>query len=227
MHSKNGITSQAISGTASGQADGHLPATDNLHVPIQRTKDVDVQHLDVGRADRAALLHQTPRCIWFTGLSGAGKSTLANALQSALHGQGRHLYVLDGDNLRHGLNRDLGFTAADRVENVRRVAEVARLMVDAGLVVIVSLISPFRAERQMARDLFEAGEFIEVFVDTPLAECERRDTKGLYAKARRGELRNFTGLDSPYEAPLQPELRLDAGNADVASCVARILNQLA
>jgi bifunctional enzyme CysN/CysC len=169
---------------------------------------------------------KTPCCVWFTGLSGAGKSTLANALQGALRAEGRPVYVLDGDQLRLGLNRDLGFTAADRVENVRRVAEVARLMVDAGLTVIVSLISPFRAERRMARGRFGAGEFVEVFVDTPLAECERRDTKGLYARARLGELRNFTGLDSPYEAPEAPELRLDTSGASVEDCIARVLDRL-
>jgi bifunctional enzyme CysN/CysC len=143
-----------------------------------------------------------------------------------LHAEGRLVYVLDGDTLRLGLNRDLGFSAADRVENVRRVAEVAQLMVDAGLIVIVSLISPFRAERQMARGRFGPGEFIEVFVDTPLAECERRDTKGLYARARLGELRNFTGLDSPYEAPEAPEVRLDTSGATVEDCIARVRDQL-
>ena len=145
---------------------------------------------------------------------------------NAFQAQGRQAFVLDGDKLRTGLNRDLGYTAADRVENVRRVAEVARLMVDAGLIVIVSLISPFRAERQMARERFAPGEFIEVFVDTPLAECERRDTKGLYARARRGELRHFTGLDSPYEAPEAPELRLDTSRTSVDDCLVRLLAQL-
>jgi bifunctional enzyme CysN/CysC len=141
-------------------------------------------------------------------LSGSGKSTIANLLEKRLHAEGLATYLLDGDNVRHGLNRDLGFTDTDRVENIRRVAEVARLMVDAGLVVLVSFISPFRAERQMARGLFQDGEFVEVFVDTPLAECEARDTKGLYAKARRGELKNFTGIDSPYEAPAAPDVHL-------------------
>jgi bifunctional enzyme CysN/CysC len=146
--------------------------------------------------------------MWFTGLSGSGKSTIANRVEQRLHALGRHTYLLDGDNVRHGLNRDLGFTDEDRVENIRRVAEVARLMVDAGLIVLVSFISPFRDERRMARDLFGADEFAEVFVDTPLAVCEARDPKGLYAKARAGELRNFTGVDSPYEIPLDPELHL-------------------
>jgi bifunctional enzyme CysN/CysC len=147
--------------------------------------------------------------VWFTGLSGAGKSTIANRAEQRLAGLGIHTYLLDGDNVRHGLNRDLGFTDLDRVENIRRVSEVARLMADAGLVVLVSFISPFRAERQLARDLAGADRFCEVFVDTPLAVAEARDPKGLYRKARRGELTNFTGVDSPYEAPLAPELRVD------------------
>ena len=175
---------------------------------LRRAANLHWQSLDVDKRSRAQSMDQRPRCIWFTGLSGSGKSTLANLLEKRLHAQGRHTYVLDGDNVRHGLNRDLGFTEADRVENIRRVAEVAKLMVDAGLLVIVSFISPFRAERRTARALFEPGEFIEVFVDTPLEECERRDPKGLYAKARRGELSNFTGIDSPYEPPEDPEVRL-------------------
>jgi len=164
--------------------------------------------------------------IWFTGLSGSGKSTLANLLEKRLHAQGRHTYVLDGDNVRHGLNRDLGFTEADRVENIRRVAEVAKLMVDAGLIVLVSFISPFRAERRVARALFEPGEFVEVFVDTPLAECERRDPKGLYAKARRGELRNMTGIDSPYEAPESAEVRVATAGMRAEEGVASIMEAL-
>src|SRR5690606_19200106 len=151
---------------------------------------------------------QTPKVIWFTGLSGSGKSTLANALERRLHAAGRHTYLLDGDNVRHGLNRDLGFTDADRVENIRRVAEVAKLMVDAGLIVLVSFISPYRSERRMARERFAEGEFVEVFVDTPLEECERRDIKGLYAKARAGTIPNFTGISAPYEAPEAPEVHL-------------------
>ena len=197
-----------------------------LHFALRRAHNIALQALDIGRAERAVLMRQTARCVWLTGLSGAGKSTIANLLQSTLHAQGRHVYVLDGDNLRHGLNRDLGFTAADRVENVRRVAEVARLMVDAGLIVIVSLISPFRAERRLARERFAAGDFIEVHVDAPLAECERRDVKGLYAKARRGELKNFTGIDSDYEPPEAPELRLDSAADDVVVCVERITRLL-
>lgn len=162
----------------------------------------------VTRDDRECLHGHRGRVIWFTGLSGAGKTTIANALEKRLHAEGKHTYLLDGDNVRHGLNRDLGFTDADRVENIRRVAEVSRLMVDAGLIVLVSFISPFRSERRMTRNLFAEGQFIEVFVDTPLEECERRDPKGLYAKARSGQLKNFTGIDSPYERPEFPEIRL-------------------
>lgn len=180
------------------------------------------QSSHINKAQRAIALGQKPRCIWLTGFSGAGKSTLANALEAELHVSGRHVYVLDGDNVRHGLNRDLGFSAEDRKENIRRVAEVAKLMVDAGLIVLVAFISPFRAERAMARALFEEGEFIEVFVDSPLSVCEQRDTKGLYAKARRGELHDFTGIDSPYEPPLAPEVHLYTGQESLESCIARI-----
>ncbi|MEK9774710.1 MAG: adenylyl-sulfate kinase, partial [Quisquiliibacterium sp.] len=168
-----------------------------------------------------------PQCLRFTGLTGAGNSTLANLLEKLLHAQGKHTYLLDGDNVRHGLNRDLGFTEVDRVENIRRVAEVAKLMVDAGLIVLVSFISPFRAERQMARELFEPGEFLEVFVDTPIEECERRDEKGLYAKARKGELKNFTGIDSPYEKPTDPELRIETQHESVDDGARKILARLA
>ena len=180
---------------------------------LRRASNIHWQALEVNQAARAGRLHQTPRCIWFTGLSGSGKSNIANLLEKRLYAEGLATYLLDGDNVRHGLNRDLGFTEADRVENIRRVAEVARLMVDAGLVVLVSFISPFKAERRMARSLFQDGEFVEVFVDTPLAECEARDPKGLYAKARRGELKNFTGIDSPYEPPQAPEIHLRARDA--------------
>ncbi|HTM70617.1 MAG TPA: sulfate adenylyltransferase subunit CysN [Luteimonas sp.] len=176
---------------------------------LRRAGNIHWQHLDVDKAARARIKHQQPRCLWFTGLSGAGKSTIANLVEKRLTALGRHTYVLDGDNVRHGLNKDLGFTDADRVENIRRVAEVARLMVDAGLIVLVSFISPFRAERRMARALFAEGEFVEVYVDTPLDVAEARDAKGLYAKARAGELRNFTGIDSPYEAPEAAEVVLD------------------
>ena len=188
--------------------------------------NVPWQALEVRKEARAAIKGQHPACVWLTGLSGAGKSTIANALEKRLHAQGRHTYLLDGDNVRHGLSRDLGFTEADRVENIRRVAEVARLMVDAGLIVIVSFISPFRAERRFARGLFAPGEFLEVFVDAPLAECERRDPKGLYAKVRRGELANFTGVDSPYEVPESPEVRLDTTRLPPAESVEAILARL-
>jgi bifunctional enzyme CysN/CysC len=180
-----------------------------IHFALRRSQNVHWQALDVDRAARSALKGHRGRVIWFTGLSGSGKSTIANMLEKKLHAMGRHTYLLDGDNIRHGLNRDLGFTDEDRVENIRRVAEVARLMADAGLMVLVSFISPFRAERALARSLMPEGDFVEVFVDTPLAVAEQRDVKGLYAKARAGELKNFTGIDSPYEAPETPEIRID------------------
>ncbi|MBN3747809.1 sulfate adenylyltransferase subunit CysN [Burkholderia sp. Se-20373] len=180
-----------------------------LHFALRRAHNVHWQAVDVDRAARAAQKAQTPRIVWLTGLSGAGKSTIANLVEKRLHALGKHTYLLDGDNVRHGLNRDLGFTEADRVENIRRVAEVARLMLDAGLITLVSFISPFRAERDMARARVGHDEFVEVFVDTPLAVAEERDPKGLYKKARRGELKHFTGIDSPYEPPAQPELRVD------------------
>nr|WP_230946246.1 sulfate adenylyltransferase subunit CysN [Burkholderia cepacia] len=180
-----------------------------LHFALRRAHNVHWQAVDVDRAARAAQKAQTPRIVWLTGLSGAGKSTIANLVEKRLHALGKHTYLLDGDNVRHGLNRDLGFTEADRVENIRRVAEVARLMLDAGLITLVSFISPFRSEREMARALAGPDEFVEVFVDTPLAVAEARDPKGLYQKARRGELKHFTGIDSPYEPPARPELRVD------------------
>ena len=194
---------------------------------LRRASNIHWQALELNQETRAAQKHQSPRCIWFTGLSGSGKSTLANLLEKRLHAEGRHTYLLDGDNVRHGLNRDLGFTEADRVENIRRVAEVAKLMVDAGLIVLVSLISPFRSERRMARELFADGEFVEVFVDTSLEECEKRDVKGVYAKARRGMLKNYTGIDSPYEAPEVPEVRLRTADTPPEACVDQILKALA
>jgi bifunctional enzyme CysN/CysC len=193
---------------------------------LRRASNIHWHALNVDKRGRATIKHQTPRCVWFTGLSGSGKSTIANQLEQRLHAHGRHTYVLDGDNVRHGLNRDLGFTEADRAENIRRVAEVAKLMVDAGLIVIVAFISPFRAERQLARGLFEEGEFLEVFVDAPLDECERRDPKGLYAKARRGDLRHFTGVDSDYEAPEAPDLHLMTASSSVEECVAQVISRL-
>ena len=180
-----------------------------LHFALRRAHNIHVQHVDVDKTARAALKRQQGCVLWFTGLSGAGKSSIANLVEQKLHALGHHTYLLDGDNVRHGLNKDLGFTDADRVENIRRVGEVAKLMVDAGLIVLTAFISPFRAERRMARGLVEEGEFVEVFVDTPLEVAEQRDVKGLYKKARRGELKNFTGIDSPYEAPEEPEIRLD------------------
>ncbi|TXH99277.1 MAG: sulfate adenylyltransferase subunit CysN [Pseudomonas sp.] len=180
-----------------------------LHFALRRSQNIHWQALEVDKSARTRLNGHKPGVIWLTGLSGAGKSTIANLLERRLHAQGVHTYLLDGDNVRHGLNRDLGFTAADRVENIRRIGEVAKLMVDAGLMVVTAFISPFRSERQMARDLVAEGEFIEVFVDTPLEEVEKRDPKGLYKKARRGELKNFTGIDSPYEAPEAPEIRIE------------------
>ena len=180
-----------------------------LHFALRRASNVQWQALDVNKAARSVLKGQKPCVLWFTGLSGAGKSTIANLVDQKLHSGKRHTYLLDGDNVRHGLNKNLGFTDADRVENIRRIAEVAKLMVDAGLIVSTAFISPFRAERQMARTLLAEGEFIEIFVDTPIVVAEGRDPKGLYKKARRGDLKNFTGIDSPYEAPENPELRID------------------
>lgn len=173
----------------------------------------------IDKNTRAKLKLQQPLCLWLTGLPAAGKSTIANALEKRLFAAGRHTYLLDGDDVRLGMNKDLGFTEADRIENIRRVSEVARLLVDAGLIAIVSFISPYRGQRDHARSLFDPGEFIEIFVDTPLQECERRDPKGLYAKARRGELKNFTGIDSPYEPPLTPEVHLQTTLQTPDECV--------
>jgi bifunctional enzyme CysN/CysC len=180
-----------------------------LHFALRRADNVHWQALDVSRETHARLKGQKPAVLWFTGLSGAGKSTIANLVERKLAALGRHTFLLDGDNVRHGLNKDLGFTEADRIENIRRVGEVAKLMADAGLIVLTAFISPFRAEREMVRRMMNQGEFIEIFVDTPLAEAEKRDVKGLYAKARAGDLPNFTGIDSPYEEPEAPEMRID------------------
>jgi bifunctional enzyme CysN/CysC len=180
-----------------------------LHFALRRSQNIHWQAIEVNKQAHAALNGHRPCVVWFTGLSGSGKSTIANVVEKKLHALGRHTYLLDGDNVRHGLNKDLGFTEADRVENIRRVAEVAKLMVDAGLIVLVSFISPFRAERRFARELVADGEFCEVFVDTPLGVAEQRDRKGLYKKARRGELKNFTGIDSPYENPENAEVTID------------------
>ena len=180
-----------------------------LHFSLRRAQNVHWQATDIGREAHAALKNQKAAVLWFTGLSGAGKSTIANLVEMKLARMNRHTFLLDGDNVRHGLNRDLGFTDADRIENIRRVGEVAKLMTDAGLIVITAFISPFRAEREMVRQMMAPGEFIEVHIDTPLADAERRDVKGLYAKARAGKLANFTGIDSPYEAPANPEIRID------------------
>jgi bifunctional enzyme CysN/CysC len=201
-------------------------AAGTIDFALRRADNIHWQHLDVDRDARARIKGQSPACLWFTGLSGSGKSTIANLVEKRLHAMGYHTCMLDGDNVRHGLNRDLGFTEEDRVENIRRVAEVARLMTNAGLIVLVSFISPFRSERRMARALFDAGDFFEVFVDTPLAVCEQRDPKGLYAKARAGEIANFTGIDSPYEAPEKPEIHLvtESHAADVMA--QRIIDNL-
>ncbi len=197
-----------------------------INFALRRAANIHWQATDVNKTARGQLLRQKPTVLWFTGLSGAGKSTIANLVEKKLHARGQLTYLLDGDNVRHGLNRDLGFTDADRVENIRRVGEVAKLMTDAGLITLVSFISPFRAERRMARELLGEGEFLEIFVDTSLAEAEKRDVKGLYAKARRGELKNFTGISSPYEEPERAELRIDTGLAkpeDAAEQVVALL----
>ena len=197
-----------------------------LHFALRRSANVRWQPFDVDKRARAALKGQKPCVVWFTGLSGAGKSTIANLVETRLHALGCHTYVLDGDNVRHGLNKDLGFTEADRVENIRRVAELARLLVDAGLIVLVAFISPFRAERRLARELVDQGEFLEVFVDAPLAVAEARDPKGLYRKARAGELKNFTGIDSPYERPEHPELHIDTTTITSGRAAEMILEAL-
>ena len=198
-----------------------------IHFALRRAANIHWQAVDVSKDSRAALSGQKPAILWFTGLSGAGKSTIANLVEKKLHAQGHMTYLLDGDNIRHGLNRDLGFSDADRVENIRRVAEVSKLMVDAGLIVLVSFISPFRSERLMAREMVAEGEFVEVFVDTPLVDAEKRDVKGLYAKARRGEIKHFTGISSAYEAPERPEIRIDTVITPAEAAASRIVAYLA
>lgn len=193
---------------------------------LRRSTNISWQQTKIDQSARAQAHNHQPCVIWFTGLSGSGKSTVADALEQKLHGAGRHTYLLDGDNVRHGLCRDLGFTDADRVENIRRVAEVAKLMADAGLIVIASFISPFSNERAMAREIADDVPFVEVFVDTPLAVCEARDPKGLYKKARAGELENFTGVDSIYEAPSHPDITLQAGERPPEALVEQIMNHL-
>ena len=197
-----------------------------LNFALRRSQNIHLQATDIDKAARAALNGQKPGVLWFTGLSGSGKSSIANAVERKLHAMGRRTYLLDGDNVRHGLNRDLGFTEEDRVENIRRVAELSKLMVDAGLIVLTAFISPFRSERRMARALLEDGEFLEVFVDVPLEVAESRDPKGLYKKARRGELKNFTGIDSPYEAPESPELHIDNTGISPEDAADRIVELL-
>jgi bifunctional enzyme CysN/CysC len=197
-----------------------------LHFELRRSQNVRWQEVEIDKAAHAQLKGQRPCLLWLTGLSGAGKSTIANLVEKRLHTLGCHTYLLDGDNVRHGLNKDLGFTEADRVENIRRVAEVAKLMVDAGLIVLASFISPFRSERWTARQLLEEGEFIEVFIDTPIAVAEERDCKDLYARARRGEIKNFTGIDSPYERPDEPEIHIDTTVASPQQAAATIVSEL-
>jgi len=197
-----------------------------IRFALRRSANVQWQALDVGRAERAGLKRQKPLVLWFTGLSGAGKSTIANLVDKRLFADGRHTFLLDGDNVRHGLNQDLGFTDADRVENIRRITEVARLMADAGLIVLVSAISPFAAERRMARERMAPGEFVEIFVDAPLEVVENRDVKGLYRKARAGQLRNFTGIDSPYERPERPDIHIDAAALTPEQACERIIEAI-
>ena len=197
-----------------------------INFPLRRAANIHWQNLDINKAANAEQKGQNPAVLWFTGLSGSGKSTIANEVQRRLYASGRHSFILDGDNVRHGLNRDLGFTDADRVENIRRVAEVSKLMVEAGLITLVSFISPFRAERELARNLMEEGEFIEIFVNTPLSVAETRDPKGLYKKARAGNLRNFTGIDSPYEAPENPEIEINTAEMSVEDAAERVINGL-
>ncbi len=204
----------------------HTVGAGMLHFSLRRAQNVHWQATDIGRDDHAALKNQKPRVLWFTGLSGSGKSTIANEVEKRLNLMNRHTFLLDGDNVRHGLNKDLGFTEADRIENIRRVGEVAKLMADAGLIVLTAFISPFRAEREMVRQMLPGGEFIEIFVDTPLAVAEARDVKGLYKKARSGQLKNFTGIDSPYEAPITPEIIVNTAKMTPAEAADHIIRTI-
>jgi bifunctional enzyme CysN/CysC len=197
-----------------------------LHFALRRSQNVHWQAIDISRETRALMKNQKPAVLWFTGLSGAGKSTIANLVDKKLYRMNRHTFLLDGDNIRHGLSRDLGFADADRIENIRRVGEVARLMTDAGIIVITAFISPFSAERQMVRDMMLPGEFIEIYIDTPLAEAERRDVKGLYKKARSGQLANFTGIASSYEPPIDPDIRIDTTKVTAEEAAALIVEHL-
>jgi bifunctional enzyme CysN/CysC len=201
-------------------------AAGTLNFALRRSQNIHMQAVDVDKQRRSELKKQKSCVVWFTGLSGSGKSTIANIVERKLTEQGRHTYLLDGDNVRHGLNKDLGFTDTDRVENIRRIGEVSRLMVDSGLIVLTAFISPFIAERKMARDLLEEGEFLEVYVETPLNVAEERDPKGLYKKARRGELKNFTGIDSPYERPESPEILVDTSNNSAEQCAEKVISIL-
>ncbi len=205
---------------------GEVVAEGEIHHGLRRANNVHWQTLDIDKQSRANIKHQVPKIIWLTGLSGAGKSSIANLIEKKLIAKTRHSYLLDGDNVRHGLNKDLGFTDADRVENIRRIAETAKLMLDAGLIIITSFISPFRAEREMARNLFDKGEFIEVFVEASLEVCEKRDPKGLYKKARAGEIKNFTGIDSPYQPPEHPELVVDTVTLTLEQAADKIISYL-
>ena len=197
-----------------------------LHFSLRRAQNVHWQATDISREAHASLKNQKAKVLWFTGLSGSGKSTIANEVEKSLALMNRHTFLLDGDNIRHGLNKDLGFTEADRIENIRRVGEVAKLMADAGLIVLTAFISPFRAERDLVRAMLPEGEFVEIFVDTPLEVAEARDVKGLYKKARAGELKNFTGIDSPYEPPLQPQIRVNTVEMTPAQAAEHIIRQI-